>query len=338
MNTPRRNPLPPAVAAGLVAALALALAPRAVEASFHFMQIEQILGGVDGSTATQAIQLRMRQGGQNLVSNGRLLAHDAAGANPVLLIDFTTNVAISTAGSRVLVASANFSAATNPAVTPDFTFTNPIPASYLPAGSISFESDGGIPYWVVCWGGAAFTGPTTGSGTNDADANFAPIYAAELPSSSGQALHFKFAANALSTNNANDYEVTAGSAVLTNNAGASGTVISLVSVPAGPAEGLALAGPIPNPAQGSFTYFVTLPRAMDVGVDVFDIRGRRKGALHDGPLPAGRSSLSWDRHAAGVPALGAGVYFLVVTAGGQRRTARCVLLDRGALAPEPNDE
>ncbi len=34
-------------------------------ATFHFMQIEQVIGGVDGDTTKQAIQLRMRSLNQN---------------------------------------------------------------------------------------------------------------------------------------------------------------------------------------------------------------------------------------------------------------------------------
>jgi hypothetical protein len=79
MTSPRF--LAPALLAGIL------LAPRPASASFHFMQIEQVIAGVDGSTATQAIQLRMRDAGQQLVAQGRLKAWDANGANPVLLVD-----------------------------------------------------------------------------------------------------------------------------------------------------------------------------------------------------------------------------------------------------------
>ena len=45
-----------------------ALATGPARATFHFMQIEQVIGGANGDTAAQAIQLRMRLGGQNFLS------------------------------------------------------------------------------------------------------------------------------------------------------------------------------------------------------------------------------------------------------------------------------
>jgi hypothetical protein len=189
--------------------------------SFHEMQIEQVIGGVNGNTNVQAIQLRMRTAGQNLVSNARLVAWDAGGANPVVVIDMGANVAISTAGSRVLIASAAFDSTLTP--DPDFVMTNLIPVSYLTAGKLTFETDGGFVYWSLAWG--AYTGTNTGSTVNDADGNFNPQFAASLPTSNTQALRFTGASSALSTNNEADYALTVGSAVFTNNAGTSGSAL-----------------------------------------------------------------------------------------------------------------
>src|SRR5438309_2636436 len=110
-------------------------------ATFHIMQVEQVIVGVDGNTAVQAIQLRLRSPAQTQLQNARMYAHDAAGANPVLLIDFTTAVSNGAAGAHVLAATSNFSSFTNPPLTPDYVLTNPIPPSYLTAGSLTFEDD-----------------------------------------------------------------------------------------------------------------------------------------------------------------------------------------------------
>ena len=80
------------------------------------MQIEEVIGGVDGDTSAQAIQLRMRTAGQNLVSQARLNVRDAAGLNPILVINMTNNVANSSTGDRVLIVSSNFVSQTSPAV------------------------------------------------------------------------------------------------------------------------------------------------------------------------------------------------------------------------------
>jgi hypothetical protein len=193
-------------------------------ATFHLMQIEQVIGGVNGDTTAQAIQMRMRATTQNFVSAAKLIAFDAAGQNPVTILDLSSDVASGALGSHVLIVSANFPSHTTPTTVPDFTMTNPIPASYLAAGSLCWESDTGTIYWRLSWGGAAYTGPNDGNTANDVDGNFGPAFGSALPSSGASALQFQGAANAKSTNNAADYLVTAGAAVFMNNAGASFTV------------------------------------------------------------------------------------------------------------------
>ncbi|MSR13231.1 MAG: hypothetical protein EXR86_01415 [Gammaproteobacteria bacterium] len=180
-----------------------------------FIKIEQVLGGVSGATNQQTIQLRLPQNGQNLVAGSELIARDDAGLNPVTILNFPENVAGASAGARILLSSAAFTAAEGPA--PDFAMTNLIPASYLPAGRLTFEKNG-IVYWSLCWGGSAYTGPTTGDTAKDLDGEFGPCFSAALPSA-GPGLRYKGSVSALSTNNAGDYEVTTAKAIFTNNAG-----------------------------------------------------------------------------------------------------------------------
>ncbi len=196
-----------------------------ITVTFHFMQIEQVIGGVNGDTTAQAVQLRMRSLGQNLLAPSKIRIWDAAGLNPVELVDFAASVPSGAPGARVLVASAGFANYTDPPVNPDFTMSNPMPPSYLAAGSITFESDiGGTVWWRLSWGGGSYMGPTTGSITNDPDGEFGPAWPNALPSSDLQALLFQGAAAAASSNNAADYALTGGAAVFNNNAGQSFTV------------------------------------------------------------------------------------------------------------------
>lgn len=201
----------------------LALAEPAL-ASFHLMQVEQVIGGVNGDSSRQAIQLRMRFAGQNLVQQARLRAWDATGANPVLIVDMGAMVPNGAAGDRVLIATSNFL----PGLTPDFVMASPIPPAYLAAGKLTFEDDSGTVWWGLAWGGASYTGTNTGvtvsAGGNDADGNFNPPFAGPLPSVNTQAVRFTGAAGALSTNNAADYGLSVGAAMFTNNAGSNGTV------------------------------------------------------------------------------------------------------------------
>ncbi|MCH8153140.1 MAG: hypothetical protein IH830_12315 [Planctomycetes bacterium] len=200
------------------------------DTTFHFMQIEQVTGGVNGDTTAQAIQLRMRGNFQNSVSFARLRVWDAQGLNPVIVINFTSNVTFHGCGRRVLITSSNFNTLTTPNTTPDFTMTNLIPASYLAAGSITFENNAGtIIYWRLSWGGANYTGSNAGSCTNDdsscpSPGDFGPPWPDPLPSGGCQALQFQGACSAQSTTNAADYALTTGAAVFTNNAIQSFTV------------------------------------------------------------------------------------------------------------------
>lgn len=205
----------------LTAISALAVAATAANhaaADHHLMQIEQVIGGVNGDPSAQAIQLRMRAFFQNNMTAGRLRVFDANGQNPVLLIDFADTVPNFETGDRVLVTTAAFNAQTTPPCEPDFTMTNRIPDSYLAAGSLIFQSDTGIIWWRLSWGGAGYTGSNSGNIQNDDDGNFGPPWPGPLPSDGAQALQFQGGPSDLSTSNAADYELTAGPATFTNNA------------------------------------------------------------------------------------------------------------------------
>jgi len=216
---------------GVLAGIVLAgLSARPAAASFHLMQIEQVIGGVNGDTSAQAIQLRMRGAGQNLLDPSRIRVFDATGANPVVIYDFESVPANFTVGSglgrRILLVTPSFPMHTTPMAVDDVSLmVAQIPASYLAAGSMTFETDNGVSvYWRLSWGGAGYTGPCNGVGPggNDADGNFCPAFPGPLPSNGAQAVLFDGAAGDPSTNNSADYIVTAGSAVFINNAAAPG--------------------------------------------------------------------------------------------------------------------
>ena len=203
-----------------LSALALTALATSAPAAFHVMQIEQVIGGINGENTAQAIQLRLRSGGQTQVGNARIRAWDAAGLNPVLLVDMATAVGNGTTGDNILFASASFNSIMTTAFgagyVKDFTLTNLIPASYLNGGKVTFETDGGFIYYSLAFG--AYTGTnTSGDTTNDADANYgSPTIA--LPTASRQGVRFTGAASALSTTNVADYALTADPATVRNNA------------------------------------------------------------------------------------------------------------------------
>jgi hypothetical protein len=194
--------------------------------TFHLMQIEQIIGGIAGQTGAQAVQLRMRSVGQNQVQFSRVVAYDAAGANPVVLLDIGSSVPNGQGGDRVLIVSPDFDPNwTDPPLVPDFVMTSGIPDSYLSAGRITFENNNGAEIlWSVAFGGDDYTGPNTGTLDNDDDGNFSPPWPTALPTEELNSLRFTRAFNVKSTNNAADYVID-GPAVLTNNARTAFTVV-----------------------------------------------------------------------------------------------------------------
>jgi hypothetical protein len=204
----------------------VALEAQPAWAAFHLMQIEQVIGGVNGDITAQAVQLRMRLAGQNVLASTRIRVFDASGMNPIVFVDFNGNVPNAGNGARILVVTPNFPLHTVPAAVDDVAVAvTAIPESYLCAGSMTFESDtGAIIYWRVSWGGAGYTGPTTGDITNDSDGQFGPPFPGPLPSTSSRALRFQGAASAMSTNNAADYALTSLASVFTSNVPASYTV------------------------------------------------------------------------------------------------------------------
>jgi len=202
----------------VLATLALVSATPAA-ASFHLMQIEQVAGSYCGDPAAQAVQLRMRSGGQNFVSGTTLVAYDATGANPVTLLTFPGNAPSGSSGARILIATAAFNASAG-APPADFVMTAPIPASYFAAGRVAFQF-GPSAYWSVAWGGVAYTGSNLGTLDNDADGNFNPPFASPMPLHGGETIFFPGASNAMSTNNAADYALSPDPAFWANNSGVS---------------------------------------------------------------------------------------------------------------------
>lgn len=205
------------------AAAAAILAGSAV-ANHHVMQIQLVIGGVNGDTTAQAIQLRQRFAGQNIVSSGRIRAYDANGLNPITIIDFTSNVPNAAGGDTILVCSPSFLSKTTPTAVADFIMTNPIPVAYLNAGRITFEADAGTIWWSLSYGGASYTGSNTLNITNDTDGNAAPAFGTPLPTASTKALQYTGAASGASTTNAANYAITLNAAVVTNNARVTFTV------------------------------------------------------------------------------------------------------------------
>ncbi|MGI9174634.1 MAG: T9SS type A sorting domain-containing protein, partial [Rhodothermales bacterium] len=83
---------------------------------------------------------------------------------------------------------------------------------------------------------------------------------------------------------------------------------------------LALHPNFPNPFSGSTTISYTLPEAMPVRLEVYDLLGRRVAVLAEGDQAAATYTVPFDGSA-----LASGVYLLRLRAGGMQRTKRMVV-------------
>lgn len=202
-----------------------AMIVQSANATFHFMQIQQVIGGVNGDTTAQAIQLRMRTTGQTFLDGtSRLVAYDATGSNPIVITTFPSPNPAGGTCREILIASDQFANTTTPSVDSaarDYGMDNLIPPSYFSAGSLTFENLSGTTIiWRLSWGNGDYSGATTGSTANDADGEYGPPFAGPLPSANEESLAYIPACpTGISTSNDVDYDVTTGGAVFTNNAG-----------------------------------------------------------------------------------------------------------------------
>jgi hypothetical protein len=293
------------------------LLPAPAQASVHLMQIEKIAGGVQGDATAQAIQLRMRAVGQNQTQRGLLRVVDATGSNPITLASPAVSVANSGAGTTVLFATAAFSSHTNPPAVPDFTMAA-IPASYLAAGSLTFEdATFGTISWRVSWGGVAYSGSTIGAGTNDADAEFAPNFAAALPSAGLTALIFVNSATALSTNNAADYAESGAGVSFRNNAGTDFTVEGTPTASPVAVRAAAVLNPVsPNPFNPRTEISFEVAREGHALLKVFALDGTLVDVLHDGFVAAGTRTVEWNGTDRAGRLVASGVYVVRLSAAG----------------------
>lgn len=82
-----------------------------------------------------------------------------------------------------------------------------------------------------------------------------------------------------------------------------------------------LGQPYPNPFNAELTIPVTLQKAQDVTVDVFNITGERVARLYEGRSKSGENLMQWD--ASGVSS---GIYLIRAVSKGETRTEKAVLL------------
>ena len=210
----------------LVLAGLLATAPA--HAQYSHVQIEMVLGSVDGDVTAQAVQLRIAQAGDSSLAGMTVVACDSTGGNPVTVCTLPTSVSNGALGARVLLCSNGMLGRLAPFIAPDFMLSTPIPPSYLSAGTlyIDMPGDGMGPLWRLSWGGASYLGSGAVESINDPDGDCNPPYPNGLFGETGQGVKFLFDPNTQSTTNASDYALDLGASQVWNNAGEKATVVS----------------------------------------------------------------------------------------------------------------
>jgi hypothetical protein len=88
---------------------------------------------------------------------------------------------------------------------------------------------------------------------------------------------------------------------------------------------VSLGAPWPNPARDRAHFALTLPRAGEARIDVFDVTGRRVRAIGRGVYPAGTSEVSWDLRDESDHAIDSGVYFVALNVGGETSWRRVIV-------------
>ena len=78
-------------------------------------------------------------------------------------------------------------------------------------------------------------------------------------------------------------------------------------------------------SPGRTTIWLAVPRAQDVSLNVYDLRGRRVRELVKGTLTPGTHQVNWDGPDASGRVVAAGVYFVRAIMGGEAVTTKVML-------------
>lgn len=96
--------------------------------------------------------------------------------------------------------------------------------------------------------------------------------------------------------------------------------------PAAARGSVRLHAPTPNPTTSGCDVAFELATAGQVALDVFDVRGRHVRTIASGRFAGGEHRRAWDGRSANGAPLGAGVYFVRLTAGGVTQSRKLALL------------
>ncbi|UCG62381.1 MAG: T9SS type A sorting domain-containing protein [Candidatus Zixiibacteriota bacterium] len=91
-------------------------------------------------------------------------------------------------------------------------------------------------------------------------------------------------------------------------------------------EDFVLHQPYPNPFNLTLTIPLTIDRACNLRVEIYNLLGRKVANIHDGPVSAGQVVLSWDgENDLGQP-VSSGLYLIRAATDSVKRSVKCLLL------------
>ena len=194
-----------------VIALVVALAQgNSAYASFHCMRIHAVMGGANGNTGIQYVELRMNAGGQTLV-NGHVLRFYNAGGSMTGSFTIPAPVSNGATGASILIGTSGLQAAAG--VTPDFVMPSNVIA---PSGKVTFAEG----FDNCQFGGPSVVDSVAYGSTYTGGVDYGSKFPSNLPTGGAQALTLNNL-NLEPVNNATEYALQA--AAPRNNAGAVGS-------------------------------------------------------------------------------------------------------------------
>jgi choice-of-anchor B domain-containing protein len=104
------------------------------------------------------------------------------------------------------------------------------------------------------------------------------------------------------------------------------TGVGTPASPEAPAAPIALSAPYPNPTRAGAAVELSLPRAAEVRLEIYDASGRRIQSVSRGALPAGIHTLVWNGEDESGRAVSAGTYLLRLETPGASHLSKLTVL------------
>jgi Ca2+-binding RTX toxin-like protein len=142
----------------LALALLLPFAAAPASADHHRVKVREVFAGAPGQLSSQFVELQLHAGGHNFVGDKQIVVYDSSGA---VINAFTFPADLPNGANQTSILGATAQAATFFGVTPDLTIMPAIPAA---GGKVCYERP--VPLLVIdCVSWGSFSGSSVGTGT-----------------------------------------------------------------------------------------------------------------------------------------------------------------------------